>query len=765
MKKRKLLPIILFIFFSGLFIRLYEISSIPPGLYTDELSYLLSAYVQLHGLGSVPFSNMGPRNVVALLYYSLNGYSLSIFLFGLGNFSARLPVALFSSAMIFPIYLVSKEYLQDENVGILAGILWEFSPASFVMARWGDGVEFFPLFLFLFIIYFTARLIHHRNVRLSLTIMVLLSLLSVYIASISVWILIPLGIFFVSLVGYLLALKSRNSKRWNGALYLYIIFFIVAVDIFVSFPNLVFNGPLKYLAIAQVNPQYYLFYMPYDISFPQFFVRLFIFISPTKLFILPGVTSQSVGIQQVLIPFALWYLLIPFYATSFYIIFKTLRRRISLSYTLMIILFLAGFIQPVLNISNPTNSLEPAEAIFADPFLMIISSIGIVMFVRFAVSSLDFHTKYNFSDPYVHKLKILYRHRKGLYRLSALAVVLLTVSASVMTSIFFSNYFTSYGQLQENSEGSIFYTSYGLQQTGNFLVAHNLTDNEIFFVPTNGGGVNFSNSGVFNYWVYNLHFPSAWFYIYTHQKVRSVHVLRPGTLPDPKSNNSIVISQNASYGNLLSANGFSYRLIYSLNRSAGTAAIRIYQILPNTTFLYHKDLIYNVVNFTGFHDTNISFSMNESFSAILFLHTVGKPQSADLLYSRGYGLDIGVRSAYFFPWLGLPKDTLVPYNNLYSRIQSGNYSVPYSWYQFAGNSPLQQGSSLMISVTYKNDLYSSYINDTLIGKEMIVYPVLIKSLTFQVPSAFKVNSYIFGSALPQGYIYDLWNSLSYEHHD
>lgn len=762
---KKLLFIVLSIFFLGLIIRLYEITAIPPGLYTDELQFLLSAYVQMHGKSSVPFSNINGPNTLAIIYYSLNGYFISLFLFGLGNLSARLPVALFSAAMIFPIYLVSMEYIKDESVGILAGILWEFSPASFVMARWGVGVEFFPLFLFLFILYFIGRLIHHSNVRSSMVIVIFISLLSIFLPSVSVWTLIPLGIFFISVLGYFLALKSRNSDLWNKVLYIYIIFLIVVIGMFVSFPSLVFSGPLKYLSTAQLNPQYYLFYLPYYISFPQFFVRLFTFLSPTKLFIFPGITSQSVGIQQVLIPFALWYLLIPFYVTFFYIIFKTFRNKISPSYPLMIILFLAGFIQPILNISNPTISLEPAEAMFADPFLMIISSSGIIIFVRFIINSIDFHRKYSLSHFSILKFKISHRHKKNLFRLSVMALVLLMVSAPVTTAIFFSNYFTAYGQLQESNESSIFYNSYGLEQSGNFLVTHNLTDNEIFFIPSNGGGVNFSNNEVFNYWVYNLHFPSAWLYIYTHQKVRSVNVLRPGTLPDPNGNNSIVISQNASYGSFLTTNGFSHKLLYSLNRSNGGMAIRIYQILPNNTVPSQNDLVYGVSNFTGVSRTNTSLGANQSFTAVLFVRSTGFPLPADLLYSLGYGLNIGVRSAQFFPWLGLPNDTLVPYSNLYSRIQSGNYSTPYSWYQFATNLALRNRSTFMISVTYHNGLYSTYINDTLIGRTMIKYPVLLQNFTMDVPSSYEVNAFIFSSALPQGYIYNLWNMLSYGHHN
>jgi hypothetical protein len=760
---RKLFFIILSIFLSGLLIRLYEISSIPPGLYTDELQYLLSAYVQMHGVGTIPFSGFSSHGITGYVYYSLNGYFISLFLFGLGNLSARFPVALFSAAMVVPIYLVSKEYLKDENVGILAAILWEFSPASFVMARWGDGVEFFPLFLFLFILYFAGRLVHHRNARSSFVIVIILSFLSIYLPSVAVWTLIPLCIFFVSLVGYFLIIKSRKSDYWNRILYLYIVLLIAAVDIFVSFPNLIFDGPLKYLATAQVNRQYYLFYLPYYISFPQFFIRLFTFISPTKLFIFPGVTSQSVGIQQVLIPFALWYLLIPFYATFFYIVFKTFRKKLSLGYPLMIILFLAGFIQPILNISNPNTSLEPAEAMFADPFLMIISSFGIIILVRIFMNSTDFLKKHGFQHSYTLKFKISSRYKKKLFRLSALAFCLLLVSSFVTTTIFFSNYFTGYGKLQETNESSIFYMTYGLEEAGNFIITHNMTNDEIFFVPSGGGGVNFSNSGVFNYWVYNLNFPSAWFYVYTHQEVRSVNVLRPGTLPNPHHNNTIVISQDAAYGSLLTANGFSYRLLYTFNRSNGLAAVSIYQILPITTPTSTNDLVYDINNFTGPLNTNVTFPINHSFTAILEVSTVGSPHAADLLYSHGYGLDIGVNPANFYPWLGLPNDTLVPFSNLYSRIQSGNYTTPYSWYQFAAHSVLRKGSKFMISVIYDNGTYSTYINDTRIGKTTIKYPVVIQNIIADIPKSYVVDVLLFNNTLAQGNLYDIWFTLAYEH--
>ena len=429
----------------------------------------------------------------------------------------------------------------------------------------------------------------------------------------------------------------------------------------------------------------------------------------------------------------------------------------------MIILFLGGFIQPILNISNPDISLEPAEAMFADPFFMIISSFGIITLIRILMSSANFLGKYSISHHSTLKFKISSRCKKRLFRMSALALCFLLVSSAVTTTIFFSNYFTSYGQLQETDESSIFYMTYGLEEAGNFIITHNLTDDRIFFVPSGGGGVNFSNNNVFNYWVYSLHFPSAWFYVYTHQEVRSVDVLHPGILPNPNHNNAIVISQNATYGSLLTANGFSYRLLYALNRSDGVAAIRIYHILPSTTLPSTNDLVYGIGNFTGISNTNVTFPVNHSFSALLYVSTVGTPHSADLLYSLGYGIDIGVDPANFFPWLSLPNDTLVPFSNLYSRIQSENYSTPYSWYQFAAHFVLHKGSTFMIAVTFDNGTYSAYINDTLIGKTRIKYPVVLQNITIDIPKSYMSDVFLFNNTLSQGNLYDISFTLAYEH--
>ena len=90
-EKRLLFIILAFIFAIGFLIRVYQLGSIPPGLYTDELVGILSAKIQLSGVHSVPFANISPRTLPATLHDFISGYFLSILIFGLGTFAARFP--------------------------------------------------------------------------------------------------------------------------------------------------------------------------------------------------------------------------------------------------------------------------------------------------------------------------------------------------------------------------------------------------------------------------------------------------------------------------------------------------------------------------------------------------------------------------------------------------------------------------------------------------------------------------------------------------
>ena len=748
---------LLAIFTFGFSIRVYALGQIPPALYTDELNELLGAKIQLYGIGSVPFSHIANRTAPATLFYAINGYFLGILIFGFNNFSARFAYALYSALMVFPLYSFSYELTRKRSVGILSSLLWIISPLSFVAARDADSFEIFPLFLFLIVLFLLVKISRGKGKIWDYFVFLLIFGISLFIPAIETWIIIPMIIALALVIGNFFLVTTKKGRLMNGLKYIYFSTLIVATFIIIFFPSVLFDTVLKNLKVAQVSSSFYIFSEPFYSSIPYFFLRLFTFLSPAKMFLLSNPLNPEISLHYSLVPFMLPFMMFAFYPTIAFIVWQILVNRNRKLYMFLLILFIAGYVQPIMNISNPISYLEPLEGLFALPFAIIISSIGILKFSGYAFRNTRNSQKGGSRmRTFRNRYSSLRKYRRAAF---VVLIVIFIISGTVSTTTFVHTYFTGYKNSMESNNSSPDYNSFGIEQVSQYIVSHGLMNEQIFFVPSDGGGINFSNTSEFNYWVYYLHFPSAWFYLYTNGKIHNINVLHPGNLPNPSGNESILISQNSSYGSFLSSAGFSYNLLYSLNRSNGEAAVRLYQIIP-TTFT-PTNVIYSVSNYTGFYNTNISLPTNYYFSATIFVQLLGTPTRADLLFSHGYGVDVGVQYSENFPWLHLPNNTLVPYSNLFSQIKGGNYSTPYSWYQFADNFALKKGSTFMITVIYQDGLYSTYINDSLIGRSTILYPVMLQNITINIPPGYEVSVFLFNYPISQGHLYDLWYTLSH----
>ena len=280
---------------------------------------------------------------------------------------------------------------------------------------------------------------------------------------------------------------------------------------------------------------------------------------------------------------------------AFFIISIILKREWR-RYLFILMLFLVGFIQPILNISNPTVNLEPAEALFAVPFAIVILSAAMDRFFHAILKKESKDSSAMFKKITGKAFqRFIERNRAKMKTAVILVFTALMVFGGLSTGIFVHTYFTGYRNTLEDNSSSIFYTTYGLKQASDFIVSHNLTGDEIFFMPANGGGINFSNQNQFNYWVYYLHFPSEWFYIYSHGKISNVDALRPGSLPSPDGLHVLVISQNASYGQFLRSNGYVVKILYEIERSDGGVASTIYQITPIPASYFDSHIVFQSI--------------------------------------------------------------------------------------------------------------------------------------------------------------------------
>ena len=313
LEKHSFFILLLFIFAIGFLIRVYQLGSIPPGLYTDELVEVLRAKIQLFGIHSVPFANISSRTLPATLYASINGYFLSILIFGVGTFAARFPYALYSSLMVFPLSWFASEITKSKRTGLIAALLWTISPAPFVTARVGNATIIFPLFLYLIILFLLIRLLRSNNkVVYSLPIFTLISI-SLYIPSVATWDIIPILVVLVILLGNWLFSGYKHSKTHRALAILYLVIVTVGILLVIFDSALLFKTVLKPLAAVQVTPSFFLFTKPFYKSVPNFFIRLFTFLSPGKMFLFSNPFNPNISIHYVLVPFMLPFLMLIFY--------------------------------------------------------------------------------------------------------------------------------------------------------------------------------------------------------------------------------------------------------------------------------------------------------------------------------------------------------------------------------------------------------------------------------------------------------------------
>lgn len=137
-EKMKKIYIFLFaIFILALFLRTNKLGEVPIGLTNDEASLGYDAYsVLLTGRDQwgvflpINFKEFGDYRLPAYIYLSL----LPIKIFGLNEFSIRLPSALFGALSVVILYFLIKKIL-DKRKALFAALLFAISPWSIGLSR------------------------------------------------------------------------------------------------------------------------------------------------------------------------------------------------------------------------------------------------------------------------------------------------------------------------------------------------------------------------------------------------------------------------------------------------------------------------------------------------------------------------------------------------------------------------------------------------------------------------------------------------------
>lgn len=132
--------ILLAILILAAFLRFYKLSSNPPGLYLDEISFGYNAYSILK-TGRDEYGVFLPTLLKSFGDYKapLYAYLLvpSIGVFGLNEFAVRFPSALLGTLSIILVYLLVSQIFQDKNLGLIASFLHTISPWHLQFSRAG----------------------------------------------------------------------------------------------------------------------------------------------------------------------------------------------------------------------------------------------------------------------------------------------------------------------------------------------------------------------------------------------------------------------------------------------------------------------------------------------------------------------------------------------------------------------------------------------------------------------------------------------------
>jgi 4-amino-4-deoxy-L-arabinose transferase-like glycosyltransferase len=156
MKCKILLALIFLVF---IVTRVYKITTIPSSVYWDEASIGYNAFAITTDLKD-EWGNFLPLHFRAFGEFKLPVYIYSVAsfvkLFGLNEYSVRLPAVIYSLGTLFVVYLLAKKITDKESVGILSAFVLSLSPWLFIFSRTGyeatAGLFFFILGTYLFLL-------------------------------------------------------------------------------------------------------------------------------------------------------------------------------------------------------------------------------------------------------------------------------------------------------------------------------------------------------------------------------------------------------------------------------------------------------------------------------------------------------------------------------------------------------------------------------------------------------------------------------------
>jgi 4-amino-4-deoxy-L-arabinose transferase-like glycosyltransferase len=253
MKNKLILAAIIIL---GLFLRIYSLSNNPPGFYSDEASYAYNAYSILttgkdeHGrMLPLSFEAFGDYKLPVMLYSIVGSFAI----FGVSEWSARLPGVIFGVLTIVLIYYLVKELLrfqkkepENEFIPLVSSFLLAITPAHIFVSR--GTWELTPALFFITL----GTVLFLKYVRFNRGFYLAFSATS-FIASLysynSARLFVPLFILTLAILFYKQLFKQTSKRRLFHYSVIIILALILCLPILKSLTSPAVTQRAKYISI------------------------------------------------------------------------------------------------------------------------------------------------------------------------------------------------------------------------------------------------------------------------------------------------------------------------------------------------------------------------------------------------------------------------------------------------------------------------------------------------------------------------------------
>lgn len=328
--------------------RLLWLAQIPNGFYADEASTGYDAFSLLvtgkdqYG-AFLPFfaRSFGDYNESLYRFFAV----IPVRLFGLSEFSVRLPAAVIGTGTIFVLYLLVNELFQNKRIALAAALLLAINPWHIQFSRVAFRSILFPFFFLLGLFFFLRGIKNPKNLLLALPIFALT--LYTYAAA---RVFMPLFLIFLIILYWRELWEAKGYAIFSFGIFL--IIFFAFTWFWVSPEGMARADSLLILNPAEILQNYI-----------TYFDLQFLFLKGDRI-----IRHSPLNVGQ------LHHFELITFSVGFFILIKDRNRR---SFLLLVWLLLYPLPAAL------TSHAHALRAIIGSPLFPIVSSLGLVTLLEF----------------------------------------------------------------------------------------------------------------------------------------------------------------------------------------------------------------------------------------------------------------------------------------------------------------------------------------------------------------------------------------------